>query len=100
VPFQSVEFSPPPSFNELPTSAWTSEGFPVTTEATVSTYLKAQSGYTKNYRTEAMSVWSLIDLEMATTLSGIYIKAKCQPTMHKIPPFYSLFAVLKDGAPP
>ena len=36
VPFQSVEFSPPPSFNELPTSAWTSEGFPVITEAAVS----------------------------------------------------------------
>jgi len=41
VPFQSVEFSPPPSFNELPTSAWISEGFPVITEAAVSTYLKA-----------------------------------------------------------
>ena len=51
VPFQSVEFSPTPSFNEPLTSAWTSEGFPVITEAAVSTYLKARSGYTNNYHT-------------------------------------------------
>jgi len=44
VPFQSVEFSPPPSFNELPSSTWISEGFPVITEAAVNTYLKARSG--------------------------------------------------------
>ena len=40
VPFQSVEFSPPPSFNDLP-ATWLTEGFPVITETAVSTYLKA-----------------------------------------------------------
>ena len=36
---------------------------------------------------------------MVNTSNTIYIKAKCRPTMRKIPPFYSLFVVLNDGTP-
>ena len=52
VPFQSVEYSAPPSFSCLPSAGnWVSEGFPVILENAVSVYLKARSGYTKNFHT-------------------------------------------------
>ena len=77
------------------------EGFPVITESAVSTYLKARSGFTKNYRTgvRLCQCGHIFDLEMASTANSIYIKAKCRPNMHKIPPFYSLFVVLNVGVP-
>ena len=63
--------------------------------------MKARSGYTKNYRTgvRLCQCGHVFDLEMVNTSNTIYIKAKCRPTMRKIPPFYSLFVVLNDGTP-
>ena len=59
-------------------------------------YLKARSGYTKNFHTGVMlfQCGHLFDVEMTCEVSepgSVYIKAKCQPTMRKNPPFYTLF---------
>ena len=63
------------------------EGFPVITETAVSTYLKARSGYTKNYHTNVRlcQFGYIFDLEMGCTARStaniVYVKSKCQPTM-------------------
>lgn len=100
-PFQNVEFSPPPSFDKLPADEWVDDDLPLVTESSVTTYLKARSGYTKNFRTgvHLCQCGHLFELKMAKSSTSTYIKAKCRPTMRKDPVFYSLFVVINDGNP-
>jgi len=50
VPFQSVEYSAPPSFSGLPNAAnWVSERFPVILEEAVTVYLKLGVGIQKTF---------------------------------------------------
>ena len=35
--------------------------------------------------------------EPTTSPTAVYIKAKCRPTVHQVPPFYTLFVILTDG---
>jgi len=95
-PFQNTKFSPPPSFDKLPTDGWVDDDLPQVTETSVTTYLKARSGYTKNLHTGCQCAFKL---EMAKSGTTTYIKAKCRPTMRKDPAFYSLFVVVDDGKP-
>jgi len=82
VPFQSIEYSVPPSFSSLPNAAnWVFEEFPVILENAVTVYLKARSGYTKNFRTgvRLFQCGHLFDVEMTCEVSepgSVYIKAK------------------------
>ena len=104
VPFDSVEYSSPPNFNDLPGAGWASDGFPIITESAVTDYLKTRSGYTKNFRTgvRLCQCGHLFGLEVVSLGNGpttVYIKAKCRPTMRQVPPFYTLFVILTDGTP-
>ena len=102
LPFQTVDYPMPPSFNDLSAATdWATEGFPVILEMQVTAYLKAKGGYTKNFRTgvRLYQCSHLYDVEMATVhtdTSVVYVKAKCSPTMHKNPVFYALFVVFKQ----
>lgn len=49
--FEGVEYAPPPSFDQLPSDGWIGDDFPLVNESSVTAYLKARGGYTKNYRT-------------------------------------------------
>ena len=90
LPFQTVDYSVPPSFNDLSAATdWATEGFPVVLETQVTTYLKAKGGYTKNFHigVRLCQCSHLYDVELATVhtdTSMVYVKAKCRPTMHKI----------------
>ena len=104
VPFDSVEYSSPPNFNDLPGAGWASDGFPIIMESAVTDYLKTRSGYTKNFRTgvRLCQCGHLFGLEVVSLGNGpttVYIKAKCRPTMRQVPPFYTLFVILTDGTP-
>ena len=100
-PFEGVEYAPPPSFDQLPSDGWIGDDFPLVNESSVTAYLKARGGYTKNYRTgiRLCQCSHLFDLKMVNFDNFIYIKAKCRPTMRKDPPFYSLFTKFENGAP-
>jgi len=85
LPFQNAEFSPLPSFDELLNDHWIGDDLPLVTESSVTTYLKARSGYTKNFRSgvRLCQCGHLFDLEMDKSGIITYIKAKCRPTMRK-----------------
>ena len=51
VPFDSVEYSSPPSFNDLPGAGWVCEHCLLIMESAVTDYLKARIWYTKNFHT-------------------------------------------------
>ena len=105
LPFQTMDYPMPPSFNDLSVATdWATEGFPVILETQVTAYLKAKGGYTKIFHTgvRLCQCSHLYDVEMATVhtdTSMVYVKAKCRPTMCKIPVFYALFVVLNNGTP-
>ena len=101
IPFQNTEFPPPPGFDKLPADNWVDDDLPLVMESSVTTYLKARSGYTKNFRTgvRLCQCGHLFDLEMAKLATTTHIKAKCRPTMRKEPAFYSLFVEVKNGIP-
>ena len=42
--FQCVRYTPPPSFEQLPSDGWTSDDFPLMSEGGVTDYLKARGG--------------------------------------------------------
>jgi len=77
--FQSVQYNPPPRFEQLPSDGWTDDDFPLVRKSRVTEYLKARGGYTKNFRTGVHLCQSghLFDLEMVRSRSFTYIKAKC-----------------------
>ena len=100
--FQCVWYTPPPSFESLlPSDGRTSDDFPLMSEGGVTNYLKAREGYTKNFTTGVCLCHCshLFDLEMVRSGGFSYIKAKCQPTMRKDPPFYCVFTKVLDGKP-
>ena len=102
--FQSVkyevEYVPLPSFDQLPSDGWICDDFPLVRVSSVTAYLKARGGYTRNYRTgvRLCQCGHLFDLEMVNSGSFIYIKAKCRPTMQK-EPLFTLFIMLENTAP-
>ena len=65
-PFHCVDYPSPPGFDELPSDGWADDDFPLVTESSVIAYLKARSGYTKNFRTgvRLCQCGHLFDLEM------------------------------------
>ena len=93
---EGADFPAPPSFMELPNEGWSEDDFPLVTESSVTSYLKAKEGYTKNFRTgvRLCQCGHVFSLEMAKCGNFSFIKVKCRPTMRQVPPFYSLFIKL------
>ena len=100
VSFQRVDFPAPPGFTELPNESWIEDDFPLVTESRVTSYLKAKQGYTKNFRTgiRLCQCGHVFSLEIASSGNFNYVKAKCRPTMRKVPQFYSLFIKLDSSS--
>ena len=67
--------SPPLSFDELPNDHWIGDDLSLVTESSVTSYLKARSGYTKNFRTgvRLCQCGHLFDLEMAKSGTTYYL---------------------------
>ena len=87
--------------DSLPQGTWAKENFPLLEEKDVTAYLKSKGGLTKNYRTgiRLCQCGHLYDIEMAQKDDNTYIRAKCQPTMRRAPPYYSVFIILNNSMP-
>ena len=61
LPFQNVEFSPPPSFDELPNDHWIGDDLPLVTESSVTSYLKLEVATLRTFAQGSfMPVWTFV----------------------------------------
>ena len=66
----------------MPGAGWASEGFPIIMESAITDFLKARSGYTKNFHIgvrlcQCDHLFGLEVISLGNGLTTVYIKAKC-----------------------